>query len=112
MDAADIQKRIRAHLIAFGAVLMLALAATGLTLAGVSNLYLIAAIVAVQATIILTALMHARADGPWVRGTLFFAALFVAVLLGLSMLGARSTIQGTEHTHETPAAESAEAEAH
>ncbi len=104
MDAADIQQRMRAHLIAFGAILLLALAAAGMVLAGVSNVYLIVAIAAVQATIILTSLMHARADGPWVRGTLFFAALFVAVLLGLTMLGLRSTIDGTQRTGDVPAA--------
>jgi len=112
MDAADIRQRMRAHLIAFGAILLLALGAAGLVLAGVSNVYMVLAIAAVQATIILTAMMHARADGPWVRGMLFFAAFFVATLLGLTALGLRSTIDGTEFTEATPAAEAAAGEAH
>ncbi len=96
MDA-DIQKRIRAHLVAFAAILVLTFVAAGTVLAGVSNVYLVGGIAALQAAIILTAMMHARADGIWVRGVLFFAALFVVTLLGLTLLGQRSTIVGTEH---------------
>ncbi len=103
MDAADIQKRMRAHLLAFAAILALALTAAGLAMTGLANGYLIFAIAAVQAAILLTAMMHARAEGPWVRGVLFFAALFVVALVGLMALSHRSTIVGTERIQPAPA---------
>jgi len=112
VDAAEIQNRTRAHLIAFAAVLAMALVAGGLAMAGVSNVDLVLAIAAVQGVIVLTAMMHARSDGPWVRGVLFFAALFVAVLFGALVLGHRSTITGTERLNSAPAAVAADSEAH
>ena len=112
MDAADIQKRMRTNLIAFAAILLLALAAAGTVLAGVSNGYLILAIAAAQGTIILTAMMHARAEGPWIRGVLIFAGLFVAALLGLTALAHHSTIVGTESIQPAPAIAPANAETH
>ena len=112
MDAADIQKRMRAHLIAFGAILVLALVAAGTVLAGISNGYLILAIATVQGLIILTAMMHARADGLWVRGMLFFAAVFVAALFGVLALAHSSTIVGTEKIVPLPAPAPASTEPH
>lgn len=116
MDTTDIRKRTRSHLIAFAAILVLALvAAAPFLLANQTNSYLVVnpyfilSIAVTQAAIILTAMMHARAEGPWVRGTLAFAAIFVAVMLGLFLLGKSSTIEGTQVLNVAPAAAHEEA---
>ncbi len=96
MDTADIRKRTRSHLIAFAAILGLALAAAATSFTGTASPTIVLGIAAVQAAIVLFAMMHARADGPWVRGTLAFAAIFVALMLGLFLLGKSSTIEGTQ----------------
>lgn len=111
MDAADIQKHMRGHLIAFVAILVLSLVAAASVYFGAFGLSGALAIAGVQVLIISNRMMHAFKDGPWVRGVLFFAALFVVVLLGLTSLGLRSTIEGTEH-FSTPVAEPAGEEAH
>lgn len=96
MDAADIRKRTRSHLLAFAAILLLALGAASTSFFGTPNPTAVLGIAAVQAAIVLLAMMHMRADGPWVRGTLLFAAIFVAAMLALFSLGKHSTIHGTE----------------
>lgn len=112
MDAADIQKQMRGHLIAFIAILVLSLVAAASVYFGAFGLSGALAIAGVQVLIIANRMMHAFKDGPWVRGVLFFAALFVVALLGLTILGSRSTIDGTQRIEQAPATESAEAETH
>ena len=119
MDAADIQKRTRAHLVAFTAILVLALITTvPYFLPSQSNIhdvidpYALLAIVTIQVAIVLFAMMRVRAEGLWVRGVFFFAVLFVAALLGLTALGHRSTIIGTERIQPAPAIAPADAETH
>ncbi len=111
MDAAEIQKHMRGHLIAFIAILVLSLVAAASVYFGALGLSGALAIAGVQVLIIGNRMMHAFKDGPWVRGVLFFAALFVVALLGLSALGLHSTIEGTER-FATPTAEPAVEEAH
>jgi heme/copper-type cytochrome/quinol oxidase subunit 4 len=110
MDSADIRKRTRTHLIAFAAILVLALAAASTAFLGATSPAAVLGIAAIQAGVVLTAMMHARAEGPWVRGVLVFAAFFVAAMLGLFSLGKRSTIEGTQVLTATPAV--AQEEAH
>lgn len=112
MDAAEIQKRMRAHWVAFGAMVVLALLASGTVVAGKSSGNIIFAITLAQAAIILVGMMHARTEGLWVRGVLLFAAFFVAALVGLMALGHSSTIVGTERIQSAPATAPVEMEAH
>lgn len=112
MDAAEIQKRTRGHLIAFGAILVLALAAAGSVMAGVSSLFLIGGIACVQVLVVLFAMMHANADGFWVKTSLVSAAFLVVALVGLMILGHRSRIVGSEQIRPVPAPAAQAAETH
>jgi heme/copper-type cytochrome/quinol oxidase subunit 4 len=109
MNHDEIRKRMRSHLIAFIAILLLSLMAAGTVLAGETNRSAVLAIAAVQALIVLAAMMHAHREGPWVRGLIAFCALFVAALAGILYLGYHDTIDGTEHVgmsapeHDAPA---------
>lgn len=109
MDAADIRSRTRSHLIAFAIVLVLALTAAGVSMAGIAGPAIVIGIAAVQAAVVLIGMMHAPAEGAWVRGTLAFAAFFVTTMLVLFVLGHHSTIVGTEVLHAAPSAAAEEA---
>lgn len=97
MTPDEARKRMRTHLIAFGAILVLAMLAAGTVLTGRPNPAAVLAIAAVQVAVVLVAMMHAPKDGRWVRGLLAFCALFVVALAGLTLLGLKDTIEGTEH---------------
>jgi heme/copper-type cytochrome/quinol oxidase subunit 4 len=96
MTPDEARKRMRSHAVAFGAILLLALTAPATVLTGRSNPAIVMVIAAVQVFVVLAAMMHAPKDGPWVRGLLAFCALFVAALAGLTLLGLKDTVAGTE----------------
>jgi heme/copper-type cytochrome/quinol oxidase subunit 4 len=111
MDAADIQRRIRAHFIAFIAILGMSLLAAASVYFERLSLPGVLAIAAVQVLIIANRMMHVYKEGPWVRGVFLFAILSVVGFIATIMVGQRSTIDGTEHTETAVVAEPTE-EAH
>lgn len=96
MATDDVQKQVRTHLAVFFAVLVLAIMAGVSVIAGTSSIPAVLGIAAVQVLLILYFLMHVRTDGVWIRGLLLFCALFVAVLIGLQVLGIHDRIDGTQ----------------
>lgn len=105
----DIRKRARIHLIAFVAILVLALLSAATVMSGETTRATVFIIAAVQVLIVLSQMMHAFKDGPWVRWTLGLCVVFVAALAGLSLLGLSDTIDGTEHVVVAPAEPSPDA---
>ena len=116
MDHDDVRKRMRGHIIAFVAILALAMMSAGTVLAGEANVTAVLAIAGVQVLVVLFAMMHATQAGPWVRWVLVFCAFGVFGLAGALYVGYHDTIDGTEHivmqTSETPADSDAPTEAH
>jgi heme/copper-type cytochrome/quinol oxidase subunit 4 len=96
MNADDVRKRARAHIIAFTMLLALALMAAATVLAGETNPAAVLGIAVVQVLIVVVAMMHALQEGPFVRWLLVFAVIFVCALEGLSYLGLHDTIDGTQ----------------
>jgi len=103
MNHDDIRKRMRAHMVAFAVILALALMAAGTVMAGSATPVAVMAIAAVQALVVLFAMMHAGKEGAWVKWLLAFCAFFVAALAFITYHAYRDTIDGTEHVVITPA---------
>src|SRR5262245_585952 len=96
MDSVDIRKRIRAHLIAFGFILVLALTGAGASYIGGCGPAVGLGIAGVQVVIVLVAMMHLVGEGAWVNGVLLLAAITIGGLVAGVLLGKHSTIQGTQ----------------
>jgi len=112
MNPEDVRKRIRAHMVAFAVILALAMLAAGTVMAGSATPAAVMSIAAVQALVVLFAMMHAGNEGPWVRWLLVFCAFFVALLGSITYHAYQDTIHGTEHVVIAPAEAAESGEGH
>lgn len=114
MTNENVQAQVRGHLRVFVGLLVLTLVGVGATLIlDGAPIFLVMGIAAVQATLILTFLMHLKGEGKTVKWLLAFSGFFVAMLLALIILAATDTIDGTESLVAVPVVdEVAEGEAH
>jgi len=109
MSNESVQSQVRGHFRIFLGVLALAVVSGVATIVSDGPLIPVVLIIAaVQATLVLAFLMHAKSEGSWVRGTLAFCGVFLIVLFSIAVLAQSDRIEGTESISAPAAADEAE----